>query len=146
MNFKIVAVTVEEEVKFCSRLLENNWKRCKKNVLLKKRPCDYAFFYVAQKEEVAIAFLYAHMVSISAELTYHSTAILEFLIVDVSCRNLGIGTLLLEVFLEFCYNHNIKIIETREFYENPFIRKLYWKLNIRKYSYRMNFDFDEEKV
>lgn len=146
MNFRIVAVKVEEDVKFCSKLLENSWKKWKQNALMRQYSCDQAFFYVVKKDETVIGFLYAHIVSVSSELMYHSTAVLKWLMVGLQYRYQGFGTLLIEVFLEFCYHHNIKILETEEFHENEFMRKLYWRLNIPKYSYQMNFDFGEENV
>lgn len=136
-------------VKFSSDVLEKVWndiKRIRRKMSFEEAVCSNSFLYVAKEKGVIVGFLYAYVVSRSGELTYHSTAILESLFVDPKYQNQGIATSLLETFLDVCYNHNIKMIETEKFHENEYMNALYWKLNLRKYCYRMRISFEKEKV
>ena len=65
--------------------------------------------------------------------------------VEPNYRNTGIATSLLETFLDLCLNYNIKILETEKIHESKCMMHLYWKLNLRKYFYRMRMDYEEEK-
>lgn len=149
MKIRIVAVRRGVEVEFCSELLKRSYKKCEKirrklEWLEDLEP--YSFFYVAKEENLAVGFLYAYIVSKSGELMYHSTAVLESLIVEPKYRNQGIATSLMEIFLDMCHNHNIKILETEIFHKNEYMQKIYWSLNLRKYCYRMRMNFEEETV
>ncbi len=149
MRIKILAVRRGVEVKFCSELLKGNYKRCQKikqKLEWLENSESYSFFYVAKEENLVIGFLYAYMVSRSGELMYHSTAVLESLIVEPKYRNQGIATSLMEIFLETCHNHNIKMLETDVFHKNGYMQKIYWGLNLRRYCYRMRINFEEETV
>lgn len=149
MKIKIVAIKRGVEVKFCSELLNKSYKKCEKIRKKIEQLEDfepYSFFYVAKDENTVIGFLYAYMVSKSGELMYHSTAQLEALVIETKYRNWGIATLLMEMFLEVCHNHNIKILETEVFYKNEYMQKIYCNLNLRKYCYRMKMNFEEEIV
>lgn len=144
MKIKISIVRSDVEVKFCSKQLEEDFKNCLKKIPLEKQILNYnsdLFFYIAECEHTIVGFLYSYIISKSGQLTYHSIAILEKLTVDSTYRNFGIGSSLLETFLDHCVNYNVKIMETETFFDNDIIKHLYSKLNLRKYCYRISFGF-----
>lgn len=145
---KIVRVKRGERLEFSCSVVKQAWKECKRirNKLEFDKGSSNSFLYVAKEKEFIVGFLYAYLVSESGILTYHSTAMIDTIIVDPCYRNEGIGTSLLETFLDVCYNYNIKIIETELFHENEHMRSLYWKLNVRKFCYRMRIAFEEEMI
>lgn len=149
MNIKITAVKRGREVEFYNDTLRKNWKKCEtiQNKLKRFHDMDsYSFYYIATERNITVGYLYAYMISQSGQLTYHSTAKLEMIIVAEQYQNQGIATALLEVFSEFCYNHNIKILETEAFRQNEYMRRLYWSLNLYRYCYKMRMGFKEEQV
>lgn len=131
MTIKIISVKRGIEVNFCSKRLEKQYYEIRT-----KYQSDF-FCYIAEEKHLAIGFLYAHMISKSVRFIYHSTAILDSIAIDGSYQNQGIATLLLEAFLDLCYNYNIKILETDVLQRNAPMQHLYKKLDMRKYSYQL---------
>ncbi len=148
MGIRIVVVRRGVEVKFSSKLLKENYKKCehiRKKLEIQNELRPLSFFLVALDKNIVVGFLYAYTLSVSGELMYHSTAVLESIMVEPNYRNTGIATSLLETFLDLCLNYNIKILETEKIHESKCMMHLYWKLNLRKYFYRMRMDYEEEK-
>lgn len=138
MTIKIIAVKRGVEVNFCSNQLEKQYYEIGEKFLNMGRKYQSDFFcYIAVENNWTIGFLYAYIVSKSGKRTYHSTGILDSIIIDQAYQNQGMATLLLETFLDICYNYNIKILKTDIFQKNESMKHLYKKLDMRKYSYQM---------